>query len=269
MNFIFDNKKYNILAVKKHKDYIKTKPFPNIQFKNFINKKVATQLYKDFPTYNNAKVWIKHKTYGKNINTNFKKAAHDERAFPHSIRNMFRDLNSRQFLLFLETLSGIDNLIPDPFFIGGGMHICKKDGFLNIHTDFNWNHKLQLHRRINVLIYLTPNWKKEYNGALELWNKDKTKKIQEYYPDFGSCVIFNTSGTAFHGHPAPLSKKNIYRRVLNLYYYTSTRKKSEIYNPTFTNYGKIKKTKIRKSLFHIKNSPFSEEILSNYKKEAK
>ena len=68
-------------------------------------------------------------------------------------RSIFREFNSRQFLLFLETLTGIENLIPDPYFLGGGIHSSKKGGFLNIHTDFNWHHKLQLHRRVNVLIY--------------------------------------------------------------------------------------------------------------------
>ena len=48
-----------------------------------------------------------------------------------------------------------ENLIPDPYFLGGGIHSSKKGGFLNIHTDFNWHHKLQLHRRVNVLIYLS------------------------------------------------------------------------------------------------------------------
>tara|TARA_B100000787_G_C16145183_1_gene273885 strand:+ start:238 stop:1041 length:804 start_codon:yes stop_codon:yes gene_type:complete len=267
MNFLFDNKKYNKLAVDNHSFYIKAKPFPSIQFKNFINKKTVTQLYKDFPKYNN-KIWINHKKTGKNLNT-LKKVAHDERIYPDSIRNIFRELNSKQFLLFLETLTGIHNLISDPYHIGGGMHISKKGGYLNIHSDFLWHHKLQLHRRVNVLIYLTPNWKKEYKGALELWNKNKTKKINEYYPDFGSCVIFNTNTTSYHGHPIPLPKDNMFRRVINLYYYTSARKKSEIYNPTFTNYGIIKKSKLKKSLFQTKNSFFSEEILNNYKKDAK
>ena len=118
-----------------------------------------------------------------------------------------------------------------------------------------------------MLIYLTPDWKEEYSGALELWNKTKTKKIKNYFPEFNSCVIFSTSADSFHGHPVPVSGgKNKYRRVINLYYYTVQRPKDEIYNPTFTNYGKLIKTKIDKSKFEIKNSQFCNQILKDYKK---
>ena len=265
---IFDDKKYNILAVKNHNKYINATPFPHIQFKNFLDKKTSNILYKNFPSYNN-KIWINHKDYGKNKNSNSKKSTHDERTFPGKLRLFLRELNSRQFLLFLETLSGIDSLIPDPYFIGGGIHSSKEGGYLNIHADFNWSHKLQLHRRLNVLIYLTPNWTKENQGSLEFYDKNKTKKIKEYYPEFNSCVIFNTSANSFHGHPNPVVGKNIYRRVLNMYYYTAERKKSEIYNPTFTVYNKIKKEKINPEKFKLKNSPFSTQLLNEYKKLGK
>ena len=51
-----------------------------------------------------------------------------------------------------------------------------------------------------------------------------------------------------------------------MYYYTSERKKSEIYTPVFTTYGVLKKTKIDKKKFDIKNSPFALNLLRNYKK---
>ena len=260
----FDSKKYNLLALKSSKKYIHNKPFPHIQFKNFLSKKYASKLYKQFPKYN-SNIWINHKKFGKNKNVNFKKAQHDERKFPKILRELFRELNSRQFILFLETLTGIDSLIPDPYLIGGGLHLIKKGGYLNIHTDFNWSHKLQLHRRVNVLIYLTPGWKKNNQGTFELYDKKKKRLIKEYVPFFNSCIIFNTSGESFHGHPKPVLGNKL-RRVLNLYYYTSNRKKSEIYNPTFTNYGVLKKRKINLKEFNIKNSPFSTELLKKYKK---
>ena len=197
-------KKYVTLAKINSKIYRSAKPFPNIQLFNFLENSIALNLAKKFPSYSNNNAWIDHKNYGKNNNTNFKKANHDERFFPKIFREFIRETNSRQFLLFLETISGINGLIPDPYLIGGGLHISKAGGYLNVHTDFNWHHKLQLHRRLNVLIYLTPNYKKEYNGNLELWNKNRSKKIKEYIPEFNSCVIFNTLGNSFHGHPIPL-----------------------------------------------------------------
>ena len=55
-------------------------------------------------------------------------------------------------------------------------------------------------------------------------------------------------------------------RVINMYYYSATRPKKEIYNPTFTNYNNIKKHKLDLKKFKITNSPFSMQLLNDYKK---
>ena len=68
---LFDNKKYNTLALNNSKKYSTAKPFPNINFKNFLNKKIAEKLSLKFPKYNEESTWINYKNYGKNINTNF------------------------------------------------------------------------------------------------------------------------------------------------------------------------------------------------------
>jgi len=261
---MFDNLKYNRLAVKNHKNYKIAKPYSHIQFKNFLDKNFAYKLFKNFPKYEDD-CWINHKKFGKNINTNYKRAQHDERYFPDILRNFLRSLNSKQFLLFLETLTGINGLIPDPYFIGGGLHMAKEHGYLNSHVDFNWHHKLQLHRRVNVLIYLTPNFRKINGAQFELKNSNNTKIIKQYEPTFNSCLVFSTSSKSFHGHSNPVKGK-IFRRVINAYYYSSNRPKNEIYNPTFTKYNKINKDKINLDKFKINNSPFSQQLLNDYKK---
>ena len=261
---MFDNLKYNRLAIKNHKNYKIAKPYSHIQFKNFLDKNFAYKLFKNFPKYDDD-CWINHKKFGKNINTNYKRAQHDERYFPDILRDFLRSLNSKQFLLFLETLTGINGLIPDPYFIGGGLHIAKEHGYLNSHVDFNWHHKLQLHRRVNVLIYLTPNFRKINGAQFELKNSNNTKIIKQYEPTFNSCLIFSTSSKSFHGHSNPVKGK-IFRRVINAYYYSSTRPKNEIYNHTFTKYNKINRGKINLDKFKINNSPFSLQLLNDYKK---
>ena len=43
---------------------------------------------------------------------------------------------------------------------------------MNIHADFNRYARYDMHRRVNVFIYLNPNWTESYGGHLELWSKD-------------------------------------------------------------------------------------------------
>ena len=262
---IFDNLNYNKLSKNLSKKYKKQKPFPHIKINNFLPKNIAEQLSRSFPKFE-SDCWIKFKKYGKNKNTFNRKSVQDERQFPLEFRSFFREVNSRQFILFLETLTGIDNLIPDPYFMGGGIHSAKKGGYINVHSDFNWHHKLQLHRRINVLIYLTKNWKKNYKGSLEFWSKNK--KIVSYLPDFNSAVVFNTSNKSFHGVPEPLDTDK-YRTVLNLYYYSSNRPKNEISEPHFTNYNLDKKYSkiIKDGILDVKNAPWSDQLIKDYKKK--
>ena len=51
---------------------------------------------------------------------------------------------------------------------------------LKIHSDFYLHQYLKIDRRLNLLLYLNDDWKDEYGGHLELWDKTMTicdKKI--------------------------------------------------------------------------------------------
>jgi hypothetical protein len=140
-------------------------------------------------------------------------------------------LNSPPVLRWLEELTGITGLIPDPYYLGGGLHQIERGGFLKIHADFNWHEQMKVHRRINLLIYLNKDWKEEYGGHLELWDGDRKtggcrKKV---LPVFGRCVAFSTTDFAYHGHPDPLNcPEGRTRKSIALYYYSATRPASEL-----------------------------------------
>ena len=118
-------------------------------------------------------------------------------------RQLFHFFNSRPMLEFLEGLTTIQGLLPDPYFVGGGYHETGRGGKLGIHADFRVNEQLHLDRRVNVIIYLNESWP-EWGGHLELWDRDMTVKCKEIAPVFNRCVVFNTDATSYHGHPEPL-----------------------------------------------------------------
>lgn len=107
-------------------------------------------------------------------------------------------LNSEPFLEFLQILTGIkEPLIGDPYFIGGGQHEIKKGGLLKVPADFNKHQKLDLDRRINLLVYLNKEWKEEYGGNFELWNKDMSK-CKKNLPLFNRIAIFHIMAILIH-----------------------------------------------------------------------
>ena len=91
-------------------------------------------------------------------------------------RQLFHFFNSQPMLEFLEGLTTIQALIPDPYFVGGGYHETGRGGKLGIHADFRINEQLHLHRRLNVIIYLNEDWETPYGGKLELWDREMTAK---------------------------------------------------------------------------------------------
>jgi hypothetical protein len=142
-------------------------------------------------------------------------------------RSVFNFFNSQPMLEFLEGLSAIPGLIPDPYFVGGGFHETSRGGKLGVHADFRINEQLHLHRRMNVIVYLNPQWDDAYGGHLELWDRKMTHRVKSVAPIFNRCVIFNTDADSYHGHPDPLTTPDgLTRRSMALYYYTASR---EIY----------------------------------------
>lgn len=139
------------------------------------------------------------------------------------MRAVFAALNSRSFLCFVENVTGLEGLIPDPYFLGGGFHETRQGGHLGVHVDFNKHRKLGLHRRVNLLIYLNDDWDESYGGALELWDAKMTTRVQRVSPLANRCVMFTCSDESYHGHPEPVAHpEGKPRRSIALYYYTNT-----------------------------------------------
>jgi hypothetical protein len=160
--------------------------------------------------------------------TERKLATKDDSTMGPATRHVLAELNSSTFLDFLERLTGIEGLIPDPHFVGGGLHQIERGGHLKIHADFNRHPRTDLERRLNVLVYLNRDWKDEYGGAFELWSEDMTTSEAKIMPYFNRCVVFSTTSTSFHGHPDPLTcPEGETRKSMALYYYTKTRPAEE------------------------------------------
>ena len=137
-------------------------------------------------------------------------------------------MNSAPILSFLEELTGIEGLIPDPYYRGGGIHELEIGGKLDMHIDFNIHPKLHLYRRLNAIIYLNKDWEDSYGGFLEIWSghKENDKHVLDechakISPLFDRLVVFNTSEHSYHGNPDPVTcPEGRSRRSIALYYYT-------------------------------------------------
>jgi len=199
--------------------YCFAEPFPHIVLDDFLPEPVARLALDHFPRQALASDHVFELGYA---------GLHKRQILPEecdgAARQLFHFFNSRPMLEFLEGLTTIQGLLPDPYFVGGGYHETGRGGKLGIHADFRVNEQLHLQRRVNVIVYLNENWIDAFGGHLELWNSDMTSKCKEVAPVFNRCVIFNTDETSYHGHPEPLATPDdVFRRSIALYYYTASR----------------------------------------------
>lgn len=161
------------------------------------------------------------------------KTSYSPDVLPLYTRAVFGALNSQAFLRFLEAMTGIEHLIPDPYYKGAGIHRTNTGGYLGIHADFNMHKQMYLERRLNILIYLNPDWKAEYGGAFEVWTKDMKTQVAQFPPFFNRMCCFSTSSDSYHGNPEPVNHPGGDPRLsIALYYYTPTWDESRIAHST-------------------------------------
>ncbi len=249
---LFDNPHYARLATESREHFKNADPFPHIALDNFLPDDVAAILGATYPDPNDSTTrWKTHSN-----NNVSRKFVEDVSALALPMRLFANAVTSREFLLFLETISGIDCLLPDPYFIGGGAMATGRGEFLKVHADFDWHHKLQAHRRLNALFYLAPDWQPEWGGNLELWSKDMSQRVQSIEPKFNRVVIFEVTDDANHGQPEPLTTPDsIYRRVFSAFYYTSRKSDHDWNAPHFT-------------LYKPENSPYGMSLQKDYAAKA-
>jgi hypothetical protein len=200
-------------------DFQKADPFPHIVIDNLLPAAVLKQALAGFPTRALASDgWFNIGYAGQ----------HKRQIMPEdcnaAAREMFWFMNSRSMLQFLEGMSGIEGLIPDPYFMGGGYHETTRGGKLGIHADFRIHEQLNLQRRLNLLIYLNETWDDTWKGQLELWDRGMTHCAVRVSPIMNRCVVFRTDADTWHGHPDELEiPEHLTRRSIALYYYTASK----------------------------------------------
>jgi hypothetical protein len=213
----------NELAESAHAEYLAAKPFPHIVFDNFFDPRLLDLVLEEFPKPGQ----IKWQSFDNAAEV--KLASATEASFGPVTRLLFYHLNSMTFLDFLSRVTGIENLIADPGFEGGGLHQIVPGGKLGVHADFNRHRRYGLDRRLNLLLYLNKNWKEEYGGELELWDRDMTAKQAGVFPLFNRVMVFGTTDFTYHGHPDPLRcPEGMTRKSMALYYFSNGRPPEEV-----------------------------------------
>jgi hypothetical protein len=202
--------------------FVLSKPFPSIVIDDFLPTDIATQLYEESLTVPDEhwKVFTRNNSHMMELN--------NLELCPIATQ-LVAQMHSAKGMKWLSEVSGIPQLLCDPYLVGAGYSKSFNGDSLKVHTDFNWNDQLKLHRLLSLIIYITPDWKPEYGGGLDFYDFKRKDIVKTVNADFNRCLIWKYHKKGFHGYNDPINcPKEISRNAFKLFFYVS----SSEYNPT-------------------------------------
>jgi hypothetical protein len=189
----------------------------HIIIENFLNEKYINKLANDFPKQpDNKLLWWEYKNP-----IEYKYACDKISLLSEDLELYFYLLSSTYVLRLMRELTGIKELEVDDYLHGAGLHLHPRNGRLGLHLDYEKHPVSGKQRRINIILYVSKNWKKEWNGATELWNEDVSKCIGSSPVVFNNAIIFQTDETSWHRLPEPIMCPEGEYRMSLAYYYVS------------------------------------------------
>jgi hypothetical protein len=217
-----DPVRLGVLAMKNRSIFLAAEPFPHVVFDGLFPDAILHQIVQEVPTRNPGKwrVWGSGSRFPETP-VGMKMAISSELAVGPVTRNFMLQLNSVTFLLFLEMLTGIKELVGDPSFRGGGLHSTGRGGRLLVHADAE-RHPLgkPFCQIVNMITFLNCDWPESYGGNLELWSTDGSHCVRSIAPIFNRTIIFASGTNTFHGHPQALTcPRDSHRLSLASYFY--------------------------------------------------
>jgi hypothetical protein len=207
--------------------FANAQPFRHMVVDDFLDRTFCERLMADFPAFDRTKALDETGKVG------LKAVVTDIARISPAYREFDRLMRSPDLLRWLGEITSIDHLLYDPDYIGGGTHENLHGQDLDAHVDFNYHPRRPLHRRLNLILFLNPAWKKEWGGCLELdrdpWNPG-ADSAEPILPLANRCVVFETTESSWHGFHRivlPEERRHESRRSLAVYFYTKERPPAE------------------------------------------
>ena len=205
------------------------KPFRHVVIDGFFDADFCARLVDEFPAFDEKRAMNENGQVGA-------KAVFEKiRSIGPAYRELDALVQGEAFLGLVSRITGIPGLQHDPYYFGGGTHENRQGQGLDAHVDFNYHPVTRQHRRLNLIVYLNPEWEDAWGGSLQLhrdpYLPPSEDDITVVTPLMNRCVIFETNEISWHGFPTirlPEGKRDLSRRSFALYYYTDSRPADEL-----------------------------------------
>ena len=194
--------------------FSKAVPFEHIIIPNFLNDEYAEQIFNSFPIDIDSGKWYKY--YNP---LEIKYANDDIKNMPRCIKKLFYLLSTKEITEQFASISSINDLEHDSYLHGAGVHVHPRNGKLNIHLDYEKHPYINKERRLNMILYMSKDWKEEWNGDTQLWDNKMEKCIVNSHVKFNTAIIFRTNEISWHGLPESIKcPEDVFRKSIAYYY---------------------------------------------------
>ncbi len=183
-----------------HDSYSAAKPFPHICLDNLFPNELLEDLIVEAPGLA-ADQWLTFDQDGLERTLRMRSALELGNAGSQFVSL----LHSAAFLYLLSEITGIWQLLPDPYLQGGGHAMMRRGDFFGVHADRNIAYDTGMTRRLAMIVFLNKDWRSDYGGCLELWNHEATRAEVTIEPVFNRTALFEVAYPNYHGVPQPLA----------------------------------------------------------------
>jgi Rps23 Pro-64 3,4-dihydroxylase Tpa1-like proline 4-hydroxylase len=202
-------------------------PFRHVVIENFFAPDYAASLLAQFPAFERGNARNEAgEIGGKSTVEHIRGLGEPWAALDDLVR-------SQAFLDLVGRITGIEGLLYDPYYFGGGTHENREGQDLDPHVDFNRHPVEGWHRRLNLIVYLNHEWNDAWGGSLELHSDPRSPddRVTRVTPLFNRAVIFETTEWSWHGFgriALPADRHDLSRKSIALYFYTRERPAEEL-----------------------------------------
>jgi len=186
---------------------------------DLLPEKIAREIYDVFPSPEEMAI---HKSLREN-----KRIAAQMNLYNPLLEEIVFAFQDDRLVKIIEEITGIGQMTPDEHLYAGGISLMAEGNFLNPHLDNSHDNDRENYRVLNLLYYVTPDWKLENGGNLELWDKGVKNKQRTILSKFNRLVLMITNKSSYHS--VSMVVANGKRCCVSNYYFSKTPAESSEY----------------------------------------
>lgn len=171
-------------------EYRRVDGVPTFAVDNLLPEEWAKQIYNAFPEQ--GRMQLKHSIKER------KHVSAQMNAHPPILEEAVYAFQQPEVVAVVAEITGLSALEPDVDLYAGGISAMSRGGYLKPHLDNSHDAEQDRYRVLNLLYYVTPGWKPEFGGSLEVWDDGPEGQPRAFPSIFNRLVVMATNRTSWH-----------------------------------------------------------------------